>query len=1004
MKKLFLFIALLLTTFLQGMSTAQAQTSTFSYTGSVQTYTVPSGVSGLAITAQGATGGYCSQEGITMSDRFGFGACVVCTLSVVSGSVVYVYAGGRGGNGVAIVGGEGARGWNGGGLGSIGYLPYVGGGGGGASDLRVGGTGLANRVVVAAGGGGAGGDYFLPRVDQERGGDGGTLTGEAGSYAGTVGHARAGGGGAPLTGGSAGIYGGWTSGSAGVLGIGGDAGGGGGGGGGGYYGGGGGSWGGGGGGSSYTDATLCSGVVHTRGCRTLGNGVVTITPLGCTPPAPGAIVGANNFCVGVTTPYTNPTGTGGGTWSSSDLTVSVGSSTGLVTGVSSGTAVISYYVTSPCGNALATKTITIDLSPGPITGPTRLCVGQTITLGNSVSGGGWTSRSPAVATIDTFTGSVFGVAAGNTVITYAIGPCITTTTITVNPNPAPVVGPRDGCKLTSITLTDATPGGTWTSSIVGVATVGSLTGIVTGVNAGFTNIIYTLPTGCTASKFVQIHEPPSRITGDSSICEGYYSPLANGIPGGVWSSSNIPVATVDPTGMCYGATPGLSFISYSIVGCPAAVFPLTVNPTPTPIGGLTSLCIGVATALTDATPGGAWTSSDTTVATISPTGVLTTISYIVGSTTIITYTMPTGCFTTIPVTVSGSPAPITGPDSVCQGARVTLDDVTPGGLWSSADLATAQVVDTSGVVLGVSAGAVTISYTLSTGCYAAMTFIVKPPTPAFVNVVTTPGDSVCAKTPLHFVASGINAGVPTFTWRKFFPGPILDTTPIFDYTPIHGDVLICEMICHGVCALHDTVYDTVRTNVYPNVSPNITIEHFRPTNSIEYLGQVFTFFSNVTYGGTSQTFQWYVNRVAVPGATGSTFAHAVYHNDTIYCIVHGNPPCDTLPSFDTSNKIVIYADFVGVNSIAAGGKTLNLYPNPNSGSFTLTGTIAATATKSVNLEVTNMLGQVVYTGTTMPLNGKIRAEISLDNLASGAYLLHATSENVNEVFHFAVSR
>ena len=241
-----------------------------------------------------------------MSDRFGFGACVVCTLSVVSGSVVYVYAGGRGGNGVAIVGGEGARGWNGGGLGSIGYLPYVGGGGGGASDLRVGGTGLANRVVVAAGGGGAGGDYFLPRVDQERGGDGGTLTGEAGSYAGTVGHARAGGGGAPLTGGSAGIYGGWTSGSAGVLGIGGDAGGGGGGGGGGYYGGGGGSWGGGGGGSSYTDATLCSGVVHTRGCRTLGNGVVTITPLGCTPPAPGAIVGANNFCVGVTTPYTNP--------------------------------------------------------------------------------------------------------------------------------------------------------------------------------------------------------------------------------------------------------------------------------------------------------------------------------------------------------------------------------------------------------------------------------------------------------------------------------------------------------------------------------------------------------------------------------------------------------------------------------------------------------------------------------------------------------------------------
>ena len=40
----------------------------------------------------------------------------------------------------------------------IGFVLFVDGpGGGGASDIRIGGTGLDDRVIVAAGGGGAGG-------------------------------------------------------------------------------------------------------------------------------------------------------------------------------------------------------------------------------------------------------------------------------------------------------------------------------------------------------------------------------------------------------------------------------------------------------------------------------------------------------------------------------------------------------------------------------------------------------------------------------------------------------------------------------------------------------------------------------------------------------------------------------------------------------------------------------------------------------------------------------
>jgi hypothetical protein len=313
------------------------------------------------------------------------------------------------------------------------------------------------------------------------------------------------------------------------------------------------------------------------------------------------------------------------------------------------------------------------------------------------------------------------------------------------------------------------------------------------------------------------------------------------------------------------------------------------------------------------------------------------------------------------------------------------------------------VEDTSGEALGVMAGAVTISYTLSTGCYQSMALIVKPPVPAILNVTATPGDSVCAGTPIMFNATHSNAGIPTFDWKLFFPGTSLRVGPAFDTVAIHGDVIICMMVAHGVCALHDTVYDTIRMNVYPNVRPNVAIRHAQADNSVDYLGQVFTFFSDVTYGGTTTTYQWYVNDVAVPGATGLTFAPAIYQNSKVYCVITGNPPCTTLPARDTSNKITILADFLGVKPMATTA-AIRLFPNPNNGSFTLSGKIAGGADALVSYEVTNMVGQIVQRGNAPVRNGELHADIAMDNMANGTYLLHATSDAINEVFHFVISK
>ncbi|OUJ65333.1 hypothetical protein BXP70_29185, partial [Hymenobacter crusticola] len=147
-----------------------AQTTTFSYTGAPQQYTVPAGVTRLQVTASGAGGG-----------RFGnsttaaiTGGQVQAILTVTPGETLTVVVGGQGK--ADAVTNEG--GYNGGGKGN-----GSAGAGGGATELRratsVGSTGdyltARNALIVA---GGAGGN------DQNAiGGAGGNPTGKNGTVA-----------------------------------------------------------------------------------------------------------------------------------------------------------------------------------------------------------------------------------------------------------------------------------------------------------------------------------------------------------------------------------------------------------------------------------------------------------------------------------------------------------------------------------------------------------------------------------------------------------------------------------------------------------------------------------------------------------------------------------------------------------------------------------------------------------------------------------------------------
>ena len=125
-------------------------TITYTYSGSYRSVTLPQGVFKLQV--------WGGQGGGLGNDNGGKGGYATGVLTLNSATTLYIYVGGKGTNSQnAIDGGYDsthyAGGWNGGGSGSGRGGP----GGGGATDIRMGGTALGNRIIVAGGGGGGNG-------------------------------------------------------------------------------------------------------------------------------------------------------------------------------------------------------------------------------------------------------------------------------------------------------------------------------------------------------------------------------------------------------------------------------------------------------------------------------------------------------------------------------------------------------------------------------------------------------------------------------------------------------------------------------------------------------------------------------------------------------------------------------------------------------------------------------------------------------------------------------
>lgn len=1008
----------------------------FSYTGNMQTWTVPAGVTSITVDARGSKGGDCiyNQPGVKPDDLGGSGGRVIATYPVTPGQVLNIFVGGIPYNG----GGTGA--------GSIAQAH-----GGGASDIRIGGTALTDRVIVAGGGGG-GGNNCTP--NPEPGGNGGGLIGETGWQCGSQTGGSVGLGGTQSAGGAAGT----SPATPGVLGIGGNAGGAGtasGGGGGGYYGGGGAAYGGAGGGSSYTDP-LATSVVHTQGFQN-GTGEVIISYGTCTgapqtftitvnpTPDAAASTGLQTICSGSNiTPVTISGSVSGTTFNwTRDNTATVtginangsGNISGSLVNTTNAPVTVTFTITpvaNGCpGSPISTSVVVNPTATVTAIAPQTICSGATITT--------ITPASPVTGSTFTWTrdntATVTGIpASGNSDISGALtnttnAPVTVTFTITPTANGCP------GTPGTATIIVNPTPGAIATPAsqtvCSGAITPIVFTGNVAGTTFNWTRDNTATVTGINASGSGDISGTLTNTTTSPVTVTFTITPVANGCPGTPITATVVVGAA--PVIVC----PANITVSNTTNTCGAAVtYTPTVAGIPAP--DLTYSFSGATTGNGNGSGSGSTFNVGTTIVIITATNSCgsTNCSFTVtvNDTQVPTITCPApltvSCTSAVP---AANTASVTATDN-CPGVTVThVGDVIsnqtcPGRYtitrtYRATDAAgntatctqiitvndqTAPVVTCPSNITATTApssctAVVNFNVTATDNCSGTVTVVSTPASgsafPVGVTTVTSTATDACGNTSTcTFTVTVTDAQASVITAQ-----PVNDTVCVGEnarftvtatnavsyqwqvnngsgFTNIPGATLAALNVNNATLNMHNYQYRVIIQGPCSSVTSNVALLKVNELPTISITASPLTsLLPNQTttlyaaFNHTPGSFAWYQNNNPYQVTTVPLLPDLTVDNlGSYYVIYTDNNGCSA-----TSNTIAIQAnpDF-----------QFWVYPVPNDGRFTVrlySGTLAVKRT----LRVWNSAGALVFRKEFTMNSSYERMDVDINKYSAGVYLL-----------------
>gem|GEM_PF-1088280 len=315
-------------------------------------------------------------------------------------------------------------------------------------------------------------------------------------------------------------------------------------------------------------------------------------------------------------------------WTSSDPTIASVDSNGTIKTLKNGTVKIS----ASANGGKATCTITVK-EPIQISATTSsIYRGKTTTLkaipaySTTIT---WMSSNPLIATVSS-NGVVTGKKAGTVTITAkAFGKSVAKTIKVVEPS-LKVTGSTSLYRGKTTTLKATTSYSTkvtWTSSKPSIATVSS-NGVVTGKKAG-TVTITAKAFGKSVTKSIKVVEPSLKVTGSTSLYRGKTTTLKATTSYSTkvtWKSSKPSIATVSSSGVVTGKKAGTVYIYANAYG-KSVKYKLTIKEPALKLNkSSSSIYKGKTTTLKATTSYRTkvtWKSSNSSIATVSSTGVVT---------------------------------------------------------------------------------------------------------------------------------------------------------------------------------------------------------------------------------------------------------------------------------------------------------------------------------------------------------------------------------------------
>lgn len=378
----------------------------------------------------------------------------------------------------------------------------------------------------------------------------------------------------------------------------------------------------------------------------------------------------------------------------------------------------------------------------------------------------------------------------------------------------------------------------------------------------------------------------------------------------------------------------------------------------------TAICLGDAVQLTGAIDFGTIDSAWWLPASgLSTPNTLTTVASPSATTTyVLAVRNQYGCVDrdTITVVVNPLPGPVintSGPASFCAGDSVTLTAATTSPstyLWTPGGQTTQSVtVFTSGTY------SVTVSDTNT--CSAQSTIVITAnalPTVSAgsdINLCTSSSQQICA------------TGAASYAWSPSFG--VSDTTIA---CPTFGPTSSTTYIVTGTDANGCTDTDTV----------NITLLPPPPVPNI------FVSFTDLHATPGYASYQWYFNSNPISGATDSIYTPT--QNGNYYVVVTDANGCSSFSGTFVMNE-------VGIVTYAA-LSDLQLFPNPNNGSFTL---VFDATGEAAQLRITDMTGRVVLE-KNYAASGRTTDMLSLEGEAAGLYFAKLTSPRGESVLKISV--